>query len=141
MEEGAMDLQGRAQLEVIDLHQFFEDWFLDRENADFSRVERALAADFEMITPAGQIVERAAVLESLKGALGRWNNSPEKIEIRKISPLLLAGGWILVRYEEWHLPSLGEPEGRISTASFRSNSEAPLGLEWVRLHETWLPAE
>ena len=140
-EAGMMNLEAKARSEVMALHQFFEDWFLGLAGTEYSRLETALAADFEMVTPGGIVVTRGPLIEQLRGALGSWRASPKKIEIRDISSLYLAGGWILVRYEEWHLPEQGEAVGRLSTAVFRSTSAAPLGVEWVRLQETWLPAD
>jgi hypothetical protein len=136
-----MDLEEQSRNEVIALHQFFEDWFVGREGTDYSRLDSALAADFEMVTPGGAVVTRGPLVEQLRGAFGRWKDSPQKIEIREIAGLTLGGGWTLVRYEEWHLPEEGEAVGRVSTAIFRSREDAPRGVEWVRLHETWIPSD
>ena len=94
-----------------------------------------------MVTPAGKIIEKGPLLESLRSAFGAWRSHPKSIEIRELHTLPMADAWILVRYEEWHLPEHGEAVGRLSTAIFRSSSDADLGVEWVRLHETWLDAK
>ncbi len=55
--------------EIIQLHQFFQDWFNGDISADdtaFDRLETALAPDFKIITPDGQIVRREALLQRLQ---------------------------------------------------------------------------
>lgn len=140
-EEMAMSLDAKAQREVTDLHRFFEDWFQGRSGAEISRLEVALASDFEMITPGGEVVIRAPLIDRLQAAFGAWKGSGKKIEIRALQGLPMAEGWVLIRYEEWHLEEQGEAIGRLSTAVFRTEANAPNGVEWVRLHETWLPTE
>jgi hypothetical protein len=48
------------------------------------------------------------------------------------------GALCLVTYEEWQHLS-GTASGRISSAWFRARSDTPHGVEWLHVHETWLP--
>jgi hypothetical protein len=48
------------------------------------------------------------------------------------------GDILLVTYEEWQ-QSGDQTTARLSTALFRDKPDAPNGLEWLHVHETWLP--
>ena len=50
--------------EIIDLHRFFEDWFLGR-GGEMKRAEDALHPDFSFIGPDGVVADRATTLQRL----------------------------------------------------------------------------
>ena len=85
---------------------------------------------------------RGFEVESFRGAHGRWldeEGTPtgvlriEAVEVREVSPPVA-----LLSYEEWQeLP--GGTVVRLSSVLFRENPAAPGGVEWVHLHEGWLP--
>ncbi|MHC4408522.1 MAG: DUF4440 domain-containing protein [Planctomycetota bacterium] len=120
-----------VRTEIEELHRFFERW-LSGDEADFSRCDRALARDFTMVGPGGEVRSRDALVRGLLDAHGK---RPVSIRIRNFDVIELAPGLALARYEEWH----GD-QGRVSTALFRARGNAPNGIEWVTVHETWLPA-
>lgn len=122
--------------EIEDLHGFFEGWFTG-ERDDFERVERALAPGFEMVTPEGARLGRAAILDSVRDSHGRNDPGEFEIEVRNAERLADLGEHALVRYEEHQRTPDGETS-RISTALFREDESAPHGVAWVDLHETWL---
>lgn len=133
----------RANLEVDALHQFFTGWFtgqLQPHDAVFARFAGALAPEFEMITPSGVLRPRDVLIASLRGAHGVWGHDPgATIEIRAHRSTALPGGpYTLARYEEWQRLD-GRWRGRLSTALLREAAGAPNGLEWVHVHETWMP--
>jgi len=49
--------------EIIDLHQFFEDWFTGKVAYDISRFDKVMAADFELISPSGSLIQRGNLVE------------------------------------------------------------------------------
>ena len=56
-----------CHVEVARLHQFFEDWFIGKLNAeDFSQCEEALAPGFTIVTPGGELIERSEILEAIR---------------------------------------------------------------------------
>ena len=68
---------------------------------------------------------------------GRTAGEPFDIEVRDVETLGLFEDHAVVRYEEWH--RRGEEEsGRVSTALFRADADAPEGVVWVTLQETAL---
>lgn len=57
--------------EIVQLHQFFQDWYngaIPETKAGFTRLENALAEGFRIITPDAQIIEREAILQSIESA-------------------------------------------------------------------------
>lgn len=119
-----------VRTEIEELHRFFERWLRGDED-DFSRCERALARDFTMVGPGGEVRSRDALVQGLLDAQGK---RPVSIRIRNFEVVQLAPEFAWARYEEWH----GD-RGRVSTALFRACENAPNGIEWVTVHETWLP--
>ena len=119
--------------EIIDLHTFFERW-LSGETEDLSRCEAVLADEFTMIGPGGRLIDRATLLDNLREAHGARavGIRIENFTVREIDGLCLA------TYEEWQ-DEEGEVRGRLSTALFHARDDAPHGVEWLHVHETWLP--
>jgi hypothetical protein len=126
--------QGEAasavRTEIEELHRFFERWLRGDED-DFSRCDRALARDFTMVGPGGEVRSRDKLIRGLLDAQGKRSVA---IRIRNFELHQLSANLALARYEEWQ----GD-RGRVSTALFRVREDAPNGVEWVTVHETWLP--
>lgn len=123
--------------EVRALHVFFEGWFA-REQGELSRVEHALADDFVLYSPRGKVVSRAQLLTGLRESRGCFADRSFSIEIRECRIRHLEWGIAVVTYEEWqHLEA--RSAGRMSTAVFKRSAAAPNGVQWLHLHETWLP--
>ncbi len=56
-----------CQDEVADLHLFFQEWFRGVLSADgFERFEAALAPDFTIVMPGGELVERAEIVAAIR---------------------------------------------------------------------------
>nr|WP_235019647.1 DUF4440 domain-containing protein [Natrialba sp. INN-245] len=126
----------RAEIEA--LHEFFVDWYsgaLDRDA--FTRLERTLAPDFELVTPDGNRRDRAAVVSGIREDYGRDDEGTFSIDIRNVEVVEQMDGFAVVRYEEFQETTDGTT-GRISTALFRDDPSAPGGVVWVDLHDTWL---
>jgi hypothetical protein len=126
-------LADAAAREAVALHAAFVELFTGRSR-DFSRCEVALAADFRMVTPQGRCVERDAVLAGLRSAYAR----PDfRIEILDIRPVWEQGEWVLLQYIEQQYRD-GRTTRRRSTALFEAFADAPCGVVWRYLHETWM---
>lgn len=127
--------------EIDELHDFFVAWYTgacDREG--FERMEAVIAPGFEMVTPDGDRLGREAVLGMVRDAYTGRDPGTFDIEIGNVE--LLDGGpdHAVARYEEWQTTPDGE-DGRVSTVLFRPDPDAPNGLVWVTVHETWLDTE
>ena len=125
------------QREITELHQFFEAWFRgERPGTDetFRRFEGVLAPRFRMVTPDGAVLERAPLLAGLRSAHG--TRPSIRIGVEGHEMLAELGGPVLVSYREWQEDS-GPRTVRISTALLEPRAEAPLGIAWRYVHETW----
>ena len=131
-------LETACKREIEQLHDFFVGWYEGRlDEGEFERMERAMGEGFEMVTPGGERLGREEVLEMVRAGRDQHGDGNFDIEIRNVESVESGPGIRLVRYEEWQ--RTGEEEtGRISTACFRADEDAPGGVVWTDLHETWL---
>lgn len=131
--------------EIRDIHVFFERWFrgeLPETREAFSRVERALGPEFQMIPPGGQLIERGPLIDSLWNAHASTQDRFE-IEVRNVRvPRSIAPSRTgesksyLAVYEEWQWR--GEQRtARLSSAWLDETSDG--SWTWRHVHETWMP--
>lgn len=124
--------------EIESLHEFFVDWYTGQTTTDtFDRVERALSSDFEMVTPGGRQREYTDVVDWINGQYAKRDPGDYDIEIRNVETRYAVDAHRLIRYEEWQ-KTPNETTGRVSTALFEADSDAPGDVVWIDLHETWL---
>lgn len=128
--------------EVLDLHQFFEDWFVGRLEdtpAAYSRFESVLADGFEMVSPEGAKTQRGELIDGLRGVHGREEEGGFRIWIENCRVRKVSEGIYLATYEECQ--RRGEVQARrLSTAVFREREGAPNRVDWLHVHETWVPS-
>lgn len=139
-QETSMNLTERCQAEVVRLHEFFEVWFngsLANTDEAFAAFDGVLAPEFEIITPGGTKIARAALTEALRTRHGAHRETPIKIWIEKVQARSMGKDLITCTYEEWQ-ESGGETRGRLSTVLLREQGDA---FEWLHVHETWLPTK
>ncbi len=132
----------RAALqEVIDLHAFFEAWLggtVPNTEAAFSRLPSALAEGFSMVTPDGTRLSRAAVAGWLRQAhAAKAQPGPFRIRVTDPECLLVRPPLVAVGYVE-EQSSGGTRRARRSTALFEAELDAPGGVRWLLLQETWV---
>ena len=136
-----MNCEERCQLEVAELHHFFEQWFkgkLPDTDEAFARFESVMAEGFEIISPVGKAMKRDVILKAVRGGHGKEPDA--KIWIENYRHLLTNGDLSLVSYEEWQVTG-GTKRGRLSTALLRVTEKTPNNLQWLHVHETWLPKD
>lgn len=131
-------LFSRASAEIVDLHRFFVDWFVEaRAGAvDFSRFEAVMGEGLTMVAPSGHILDREAVVGHVRDSRATCDDG-FAIEIEDIRPGWQTTDTIVVLYVEAQLRG-GKHSRRQSSAVFTTSSSAPNGVEWRHLHETWL---
>ncbi|MCC5857816.1 MAG: DUF4440 domain-containing protein [Ectothiorhodospiraceae bacterium] len=131
-------LRWSGECEILDLHAFFQDWFRgDAEDAAFSRLEATLADDFVIVTPQARSVERSGIIEGVRSQHGC--DPRAELAIRRVRLRSVRESIAVFTYEEWQ-GRYGRPTtGRLSTVVFARRDEAPHGLVWLHVHETWLP--
>ena len=124
--------------EIHRLHAVIEAWFRSEIDA-LAPFADALAEDFHIVSPSGSTSTKAAVIEGMADAQGRFADADPQFEIEiKNTQLRVDDGdqWLLT-YEE-HQRIDGDWEARTSSVLLQEQAAAPAGVEWVHLHETWL---
>ena len=132
----------RFSQEVIDLHRFFEDWFGGYcENNEAVFAERLLNEDFVIVMPAGIMLNGADLWPEFRKLYG--TNPDFHISIRDVKQKpSISDSVYTVTYQEWQRnarQSKPENNGRLSSAVFVADEQAPNGIKWFHVHETWLP--
>ncbi|MFQ5640515.1 MAG: hypothetical protein ACE5IR_21245 [bacterium] len=135
-------MKKRMHAEIHQLHQFFEDWFsgkLADTDENFSRLQGVLAENFQIISPDGRVTTKADLAPALRKAHASRARAkkPFRIWIENIQIRLEHSSNPVATYEEWQEID-GETKARISTVIFKARGDAPNGLEWLHVHETWL---
>ena len=126
--------------EVEQLHRFFGGWFrgeLPGEDAAFERFAGVLSPSFEILPPDGGTLSRDEILSAVRAAHGAHAEGDFRIWIENASSRWLGDGMLEATYEEWQTAA-GETRGRQSRALMRQSPDAPNGVQWVRVEETWL---
>jgi len=131
--------------EIIELHEFFEDWFRgDCKNTDNvfeKRLMSRMDIDFYIVLPSGDCFYGEQFWPEMRKAHG--TNPDFKISLRNfVRKLQIGRKTVVANYEEWQKDAANSKpanNGRVSTAVFVSDSKAPNGVKWVHVHETWLP--
>jgi hypothetical protein len=123
--------------EIVELHEFFEGYFLGTIGADdIGRLEAALAADFTIVGPGGGESTRAQTVAAIRE--GHAHRSQLEVTITDARLLVDRPDVVIARYVEHH--QLGDTMSeRLSTVVFTREPGAPNGLRWRTVHETWLP--
>jgi hypothetical protein len=126
------------QTEINELHAFFTAWLageLPNDAATFARCAETMAAGFAIVGPDGRLTERDDLIVGLRAAHG----ARPKLRIWIERPLLRRreGRLSVVTYEEWQTEA-GRTTARASTALFLDDPDAPNGLLWAHVHETWM---
>ncbi|MFW9854315.1 MAG: hypothetical protein ACFFFG_04615 [Candidatus Thorarchaeota archaeon] len=129
--------------EIRELHDFFAKWFngeIPQNKIEFSRLEEAIADDFVLLSPNGQRSSRKQVIARIYSAYGshKKDSTRFQINIGNITVNPISSNYFIAMYEEWQ-ESNTKRTGRISTALFHKNTSLVNGVEWIHVHETWIP--
>lgn len=126
-----------CEREARGFHEFLEAWLsgaVPETDAAFARTD-ALAAPFEIVGPDGDRRDRAALLADLRAAHG--SRPSLTIEIRDVRRRVAEGDLALVTYRERQAGAEGTTV-RLASALFGNDPDAPNGVSWLHVHETWL---
>ncbi len=133
-------MKRRCRNEVEQLHMFFQDWFtgaVEDEDDNFARVSAVLADDFFLVSPRGQTHRKADILALIR-ALRAGRDPGFRIWVEDFELRQQAGDLAVATYRELQEID-GSTTDRLSTVVFRRAPATPNQVEWVHLHETWLP--
>ena len=133
------------QEEIESLHRFFVKWFKgeipqtkDLFQKHFAETLSQQSPSMVLISPGGKRTEYNDLIHDLYNLYGCRTKDPTyDIWIERVKEDSLGNGFWLMEYEE-HQRVNKEHTKRLSTALLRERDEG--GLEWVRVHETWMPS-
>lgn len=134
-----------CERESVELHNFLRDWLigaLPRTETGFARFKNVMANDLLVISPLGTMTSCAPLLEEFEGIHGQLLAKSDAFEIwiENFRLLRQLGDTALCSYEEWHRLE-GETSARLTTVLYGPKADAPNGVEWLHVHETWLPGQ
>jgi len=128
-----------GEREIVELHQFFQDWYRGRDDVDFERFNRALSPGFVIVMPDARILGREVIVDAVRQ---QRDSDPEaRLEIRNVQLHMAGKDHAVLTYEEWQGRGGDPMRGRLSTVVFTFDNDAPNGLIWLHVHETWLPED
>jgi hypothetical protein len=135
MSERLADLAIR---ECVELHEFFRAWLTPHNGSklDPQRFERAFDPEFRLVGPDGGVRDRAAIVGWLHD-LKEGRGADFRMEVSDFRAVWQQGDAILLEYVETQYLQ-GKTTQRQSTALLKRAPEAPIGIAWVHLQETWL---
>ncbi len=96
-----MDIESNCRKEVVELHEFFQQWFtgeLPQTEEALDRFVSVVAEGFHIVSPAGRIKQRDKILDAVRAG---YRSSAIKIWIKNHTHRLTIGDVALVTYEEW----------------------------------------
>ena len=124
--------------EIVELHDFFTEWFNGTANRDqleplfLSRMHK----DLMFISPEGQVM----TVDMLKSGFDQgYGSNPEfRIAIRDVDVRCERGDLVLATYTEWQrgaARSASSNNARVTTVLMELGEP----LTWLHVQETWLP--
>ena len=136
-------MEKSCEREVRGFHAFLRDWLVGavpRTAETFARFSGVMGEGLEVIGPRGGVTGREALVSEFEGLHGQLAAEADAFEIwiENFRCRWAVGDHALVTYQEWHRRQ-GAESARLSTALFRRAEETPSGVEWLHVHETWLP--
>ncbi|MGV9770901.1 DUF4440 domain-containing protein [Streptosporangium sp. NPDC003464] len=135
---GAADAAA-CRAEIVRLHRIIEGWLsgrTPRTAGEFAAFAQAHLPDFTLSGPDGASLTRGQVLAWVEAAHGRVPGI--EIRIREVELVAAAGPLLVAAYQEWQ-HGTGADRNRRATVVFLRDPDAPHGLRWRHLHETWTP--
>ncbi|MFE3449171.1 DUF4440 domain-containing protein [Nonomuraea sp. NPDC059194] len=136
LRKGVSPVEATAcQAEIVRHHETIEGWLNGRApRSDLDVFASAHSSDFAYTSPDGRTLpmpDLMAMIESAHGA------APSLvIEIRDVEVVASADTVVVATYEERHYGP--DPRNRRATVVFVRDADAPHGLRWRHLHETWI---
>lgn len=135
-----MDLALACEEEIVGLHRFFEAWFLggfSNRDRGFERFAGVMNPGFVIVSPRGTSTALDALSAGLRGAFGSWK-AGDSIGVSDVTLRHAHADLALLTYVETQRQGDSET-ARLSTVLMRQREATPNGVEWLHVHETWIP--
>ncbi|MDW3182598.1 hypothetical protein [Roseobacter sp.] len=127
-----------ATKEIVDLHEFFTEWFngsVERDQLEPRFLSR-LDENVVFIPPEGHIMTG----DMLKGGFDRGygSNKDFRIQIRDVTIRHEIGDLVMATYTEWQIgAALSAEKNNARVSSVLMKMTGP--VTWLHIQETWLP--
>ena len=135
-----MDTRALAEREVVELHEFFVDWFNGSCPGDDATYEARFAShlspELHYRMPGGEAFTRDQLLAALKPAHGK--NPDFRIKVRNVAVRFEDEHCVLATYEELQRGAKSSDRSdsiRCTTVLFLRDGNH---LRWHHIHECWL---
>lgn len=138
------DIATLAQKEILDLHAFFVKWFrgeVEKTEANFAHLRLRFLPQFVIYFPSGYICSLEDFLTMV------YNNHSGRKPVGEAYNIFIDQflvRWksvdeqtVLCTYEERQIVKDVEEYIRLSSAWFIRDNNAPNGVQWLHIHESW----
>lgn len=125
---------------VVEYLLLMEQWLkavVENTDAVFNRLKASLAPDASYVHAYGIITNPHEEIDTMRELHGVKKNKPFFIWVDRIRIEQLSDTMYLARFDKWEKSSSGL-SCAITTALLQTKSDAPNGLLWKLIHETWL---
>lgn len=133
-----MDALEKVRNEIIDLHDFFMEWFngtVDRDQLEPRFLSR-LDKDVVFIPPEGSIISGDGLKDSFEKGYG--SNTEFRIKIRDVKIRHRVGDAVLATYTEWQTGDVHSSKANNARITSVLMEIGP-PIRWLHIHETRLP--
>lgn len=123
--------------EIIELHEFFEDYFLGRLPLDaLERADAAFDPHFTMVGPDGVLRNRVTIMQMLHD--GHHHTDDLSITTTEHHLIHEDADTVVAGYVERHDLRDERTNERRTSVVFLRDPAAPNGLAWRHAQETWI---
>lgn len=138
-------MEKMCEREAVTFHSFLRDWLagaVPRTTEAFERFSGVMGDGLEVISPLGTVTAREPLIEEFEGLHGVLAAQADAFQIwvENYRCRRVIGDYAVATYEEWHRLK-DDVSARLSTALYRKRADTPNGVEWLHVHETWLPGK
>jgi hypothetical protein len=99
-----MNIKERCRKEVVDMHDFFTEWYtglLTEDNETFRRFSDGMHHAVTFVGTDGDVVSKNGLIDWIKAAYRSHEPNCFSIEIKNFNYIAGSGGLHILTYEEW----------------------------------------
>lgn len=129
-----------VEKEVRELHRFFQDWYRgELDDEAFQRFSGVMGEGFTIILPDASVLPRRMIIDAVRSQKG--SDAQAELWVENVRLVHSEAEFMVATYEEWQGRAGNDARGRLSTVVFTHDEDAPNGLAWRHVHETWISGQ